>query len=179
MTALAWITPFLNQLRATGIVAQAARAANIGYSTVTARKNNDADFAAAMAEAMEEAVDMAEAEAWRRGVHGFNEPLTHQGQITYETETYVAEDLTTQHRFKLDPDGNRIPVTIRKHSDALLALVLKGRRKKVFADRTELTGADGGEVKFIDSSTRAARVAQLLALAQSRKQDAEDFSDLA
>ena len=159
----------MNQLRATGIVAQAARAANIGYSTVTARKNNDADFAAAM----------AEAEAWRRGVHGFSEPLTHQGQITYETETYVAEDLTTQHRFKLDPDGNRIPVTIRKHSDALLALVLKGRRKKVFADRTELTGADGGEVKFIDSSTRAARVAQLLALAQSRKQDAEDFSDLA
>jgi hypothetical protein len=28
-----------------------------------------------------------------------------------------------------------------------MALLLKGRRKKVFSDRTELTGADGGPVK--------------------------------
>jgi hypothetical protein len=175
---LTWITPFLNALRKTGIVAEAARQAQISYSTVSARKQNDADFEAAMLEAMEEAVDMAEAEAWRRGVHGYSEPLTHQGQISYETESYVDEDLATKVRFKLDPEGNRIPITIKKHSDALLALVLKGRRKKVFADRTELTGADGGDIKMADSSVRAARVAQLMALAQARKA-AEDFGDIA
>jgi hypothetical protein len=33
------------------------------------------------------------------------------------------------------------------YSDSLLALLLKGRRKKVFAERIEQTGADGGPVQ--------------------------------
>ena len=69
--------------------------------------------------------------------------------------------------------------TERVYSDALLTLLLKGRRKKVYADRTELTGADGGPVAQIDETAKAARVAQLLALAQQRKADADQFGDLA
>jgi hypothetical protein len=63
----------------------------------------------------------------------------------------------------------------RVYSDALMALILKGRRKKVYAERTEVTGADGGPVVQVDETAKAARVAQLLALAQQRK----DFEDLA
>ena len=54
-----------------------------------------------------------------------------------------------------------------------MALILKGRRKKVYAERTEITGADGGAVN-IDDTARAARVAQLMALAKQRK-DNEDL----
>ena len=74
----------------------------------------------------------------------------------------------------LDDNGQPIPLTVRKHSDAILALVLKGRRKKVYADRTELTGVEGAPV-VIDETAKAARLAQLMAIAQQRK----DFEDLA
>jgi len=38
------------------------------------------------------------------------------------------------------------------YSDQLLALILKGNRKRVYSDRTEHTGADGGplEIKTIE-----------------------------
>ena len=37
--------------------------------------------------------------------------------------------------------------TETRYSDQLLTLMLKGRRKGVYADRTELTGADGGPMR--------------------------------
>ncbi len=83
------------------------------------------------------------------------------------------------YRPVLDARGQPVPLTVRKHSDALLALYLKGRRKKVYADRTELTGADGGPVAQVDETAKAARVAQLLAIAQSRKDETDEFGDLA
>jgi hypothetical protein len=58
-------------------------------------------------------------------------------------------------------------------------MYLKGRRKKVYADRTELTGADGGPVAQVDETAKAARVAQLLAVAQQRKAQQDEFGDLA
>jgi hypothetical protein len=79
----------------------------------------------------------------------------------------------------LGGDGLPVPLTVRKHSDSLLALILKGRRKKVYAERTELTGADGGPVAQVDETAKAARVAQLMALAQRRKAEQDDFGDLA
>ena len=43
----------------------------------------------------------------------------------------------------MDANGKPVPLTIRKHSDALLSLYLKGRRKEVYSERKELTGANG------------------------------------
>jgi hypothetical protein len=80
-------------------------------------------------------------------------------------------------RRKLDANGQPVILTVAKKSDALLALLLKGRRKEVFADRTELTGADAGPVTFADASKRQARLAALVKLAEARKalEDDEDF----
>ena len=78
----------------------------------------------------------------------------------------------------LDAHGQPIPLTTPKQSDALLSLVLKGRRKKVYADRTELTGAEGAPMQ-IDETARSARVAQLLAMAERRKAEQDEFGDLA
>lgn len=43
----------------------------------------------------------------------------------------------------------------------------------------ELTGSDGGPVQLVDETAKAARVAQLMAIAQQRKEQADEFGDLA
>lgn len=175
-----WINPFLDALKACGVQAEACRRVGCSYSAVMALKANNADFAHAVDEAMEEAVDRAEAAAWHRGVDGYDEPVVYQGQLTLQYRRDENGNLLLSeagHPIPLvDANGNVVPLTVRKHSDALLALVLKGRRKKVFAERTEITGADGGAVN-IDDTARAARVAQLMSLAAQRKaaETPEDF----
>jgi len=169
-----WRDVFLAALSEMPVVAYACQAVGIQRSTAYRAREADEDFARAWDEAMEDGVDKAEQAAFKRGVHGWDEPLTHQGHISHVLEPYTKDDGTQGYRPKLDANGNPIPVTVRKHSDALLALVLKGRRKQVYADRTELTGADGKPME-VDQTVAAARVAQLLAVAKARK----DFSDLA
>jgi hypothetical protein len=84
-----------------------------------------------------------EQEAFRRGVVGFEEPVIDKGRLAYRYERYLDDDGAEHYRLLLDNHGQPIPLTVRKHSDALLGLVLKGRRKSVYAERKELTGADG------------------------------------
>jgi hypothetical protein len=95
---------------------------------------------------MEAGVDKAEQEAFRRAVEGTDKGVWHMG-VQVGTE--------------------------RVYSDALMSLILKGRRKRVYADRTELTGVDGGPL-VIDDAARAARIAALLKKAGERK----DLDDL-
>ena len=143
-----WRAKFLEALAEVPVVQYACDAVGIERSTAYRARKDDETFAADWADALEAGIDRAEREAFRRGVEGFNEPLTHQGQITYQVREVIDPD-TNEKTFQrvLDANGQPIPVTVRKHSDALLALVLKGRRKQVYSDRTEITGADGGAVK--------------------------------
>lgn len=189
----AWFTPFLEALADTGNVSQACRSAGVSTTTVYALKKKDADFAAAWDQAEEDAADTLEAEARRRAVQGVQEPVVYQGQLTpvwargpdgkllEEAYDVTVNGAVTQHTRpvqQVDEHGRPVWLTITKHSDALLALLLKGRRKRVFADRTELTGADGGPVAM-DSTARSARIAYLMAQAAKRKSDADEFSELA
>lgn len=163
-----WREAFLEALRQVPVVARACEAAGIDRPTAYRRRQADKDFAEAWDDALETGVDRAEAEAFRRGMVGFEEPVIHQGVLTYLYERDARGDViydTVQReepdlekggmrvrdvrvpRLLLDARGQPVPLTIRKHSDALLSLVLKGRRKSVYADRTELTGANGGPVQ--------------------------------
>lgn len=173
-----WRDVFLASLRTVPVVARACEAVNIERSTAYRAREAEPAFAEAWDDALEHGVDNAEAEAFRRAVVGFEEPVVHQGRISYRHERYEDEAGAEHWRMVLDANGQPIPLTTRKHSDALLNLILKGRRKKVYADRTELTGADGAPMQ-IDETTRSARVAQLLAMAERRKADADQFKDLA
>jgi hypothetical protein len=174
-----WKPAFLAALRELPVIAHACKAVGIERSTAYRAREADEGFAQAWDEAQEDGIDRAEQEAFRRGVTGFEEPVLDKGRLSYRYERYEAEDIDGRKeekwRMVLDEQGQPIPLTVRKHSDALLSLFLKGRRKKVYADRTELTGPEGGPVQQIDETAKAARVAQLLALAQQRK----DFEDLA
>jgi hypothetical protein len=170
-----WKPAFLAALRELPVIAHACKAVDIERSTAYRAREADEGFAKAWDEAQEDGIDRAEQEAFRRGVVGFEEPVIDKGRLAYRYERYLDDDGGEHYRLQLDDHGQPIPLTVRKHSDALLGLVLKGRRKKIYADRTELTGPEGGPVQQIDETAKAARVAQLLALAQQRK----DFEDLA
>lgn len=173
-----WVSPFLEHLRTSCNVAGSCRAVGISSAAVYALRDKDADFAAAWDDALEDAYDYLEAEARRRAFEGVEEPVVYQGQLTPVWErnsdgTFVKDDdgnLTQE----LNPDGSPKYLTVRKYSDGLAQFLLKGYRRRKFGEKLELTGKDGGPVA-IDETTRAARVAQLMALAEQRKQ----FEDLA
>lgn len=115
-----WTDAFLAHLAETGILSDAAAAAGVNRTTVFRRRQDDPEFAKQVEEAIDMAADKLEAEARRRALEGVEEPVYQGGQMVGTRTVY---------------------------SDSLLALLLKGRRKKVFAERIEQTGADGGPVK--------------------------------
>ncbi len=163
-----WKPAFLKALSEWPVVLTACKAAMVDRTTATKARNKNAEFKRAWDEAMEEGIDRAEQEAFRRAVVGHEEPVVDKkGNIVYLRELYI-EKGKEKWRLKLDDDGNPVPLTTKRHSDTLLNTVLKGRRKDVYSDRTELTGADGGDLTISDPTTRAARVAQLMALAKQR-----------
>lgn len=189
--------PFLAALRETGVITYAAAAVPVDRSTVTRARQEDKDFAAAVLDAIEEATDKLEMEARRRAVNGVHEPVVYQGQLTplYELDEQGRVKLEAVQRREYDAKSGQwvmrevwLPVQLRNadgtpryltkivYSDPLLAMLLKGRRKDVFGERMELTGADGGPIKSEqgDDAGRAARVSALIELAR-RRRDAERF----
>ena len=138
-----WKPAFLAALRELPVIAHACKAVDIERSTAYRAREADEGFAKAWDEAQEDGIDRAEQEAFRRGVVGFEEPVIDKGRLAYRYERYLDDDGAEHYRLQLDNQGQPIPLTVRKHSDALLGLVLKGRRKSVYAERKELTGADG------------------------------------
>lgn len=179
--------PFLSSLTDTCNVSASARAAGISTTSVYALRKTDADFAAAWDQAIEDSTDALEAEARRRAVQGVQEPIVYQGQLTPvwardEAGQVLLEVYNdagdTRPVQQVDANGRPVWLTITKHSDSLLALLLRGRRKVFATERTELTGADGKDLPIVDATARSARIAHLMAQAEKRKQ-AEDFGDLA
>lgn len=112
---------FVKALREGATVGEACKESNIGYRTSWDWREKDPEFAAAWAAAVEEGVDLLEAEARRRARDGTVKTIYNKdGQV-------VAEE--------------------RVYSDPLMTLLLKGRRKQVFSERVEQTGPDGGPVQ--------------------------------
>ena len=142
----AWVAPFLLHLRTSGIVSRSARECGIAPGTISRLREQSFDFDEAIEDAIEEAVDALEAEAWRRARDGVTEPVYYQGSRVGD---------------------------VQKYSDGLIQFLLKGRRRSVYGDKQEITGADGGPLQ-LDDTARAARVASLLELAKQRQLLASD-----
>ena len=156
-----WKPLFIQALCQVPVVSHASKAAGIDRTTAYSARDTDDAFAKAWDDAMEAGVDEAEAEAFRRAVQGYEEPVVYQGHIAplmapvFDdlTGLPVIDELTNTQKWApvLDDQGRPVPLTVRRHSDALLTVILKGRRKKVYAERTELTGADGGPVSVAET----------------------------
>jgi len=185
MTDDSWVQPFLQSLAATGIVSRACEAACVTRARVMARKAKDADFAAGFEDAMEQAVDMAESEAWRRAIKGVTRIVMHKGIPVWQVKRVAQLDPDTleptgEFRFEhvLDDNGQPIPYVEHEYSDALLGRILGAHRKAYSTERTEITGADGGALK-IDSGKRAERMQALMAMAASRRDEARRLEAMA
>lgn len=123
-----WENAFLKVLRKQGNVTKACAAAKIERSTAYRHKESDKAFAELWQEALDEAADHLEAEAWRRATVGVKKGVYYQGERV-DTEL--------------------------EYSDSLLALLLKAHKPEKFRDRQEISGPDGGPiaVKVIDYRT--------------------------
>lgn len=131
-------------LAETGQVKKAAEAIGMSRFTVYKWRKQFPDFAEAWDDAAKASVYTLEDEATRRAVEGVAEPIYYKGM-------------------RVD--------TIARYSDTLLIFLLKGLAPEKYRDnlRAELTGADGGAIRTEDGTARAARVAQLMAIAEQRK----------
>lgn len=190
------LTAFCAALAETGIVAKACKAVDISRMTAYGWRDDIPEFAAAWDKALKVGITALEDEAHRRAFEGSDEPLVHQGQLTYRYERdergqLIFDEIVTgelngepvrvkQPRLLLDENKRPIVESVKKYSDTLAIFLLKAHAPDKYRERAamELTGKDGGPLQ-LDDATRSARVAQLLAIAQQRKGDEEAHSDLA
>lgn len=109
---------FLNALKKTGNVSLSAKEAGINRQTAYEWREKDATFAALWQEALDEAIDTLEEEAWRRGRDG--------------TPEYV----TCGKGLVLDKNGE--PLMQNRYSDTLLVRLLTAHRPERFKDRSSV-----------------------------------------
>jgi hypothetical protein len=103
---------FLAEFGKRALVASSARAAGIHPDTVYEWKRSDAEFLAAFEHLDALVTEEAEAEAWRRGVTGWDEPLAHNGILTGDS--------------------------VRKFDSSLLTVILKARAPEKYRERYDL-----------------------------------------
>lgn len=75
-----WRRAFLAALTKLGCVAYAARAAKVDKRRAYRLRESDSEFARQWDEALEEAVELLEAEAVQRARHGWKEPVYYLGE---------------------------------------------------------------------------------------------------
>ena len=129
---------FLQVLRETGNVSEAARCAGVARTTPYAWRDEDESYARSWADAEAEATDALEAEARRRAKDGWLEPVFYQGEQCGE---------------------------VRKYSDTMLSLLLKAHSPK-FRDSVKIDANVTGRIdppEVPDSAERDGQVARVLA----------------
>lgn len=152
---------FLSAVSEGATIGEAAHEAGVNRKTVYRWKESDAEFAEAWDESLEEGTELLEREAVRRAVHGVEEPVIYQGQLTpiYEhnpdgtlkmvetRERNAKGRMVTAYKpvQAVDADGNPRFLTVRKPSDTLMIFMLKSRRPNTYRERgsIEHTGAGG------------------------------------
>lgn len=141
---------------------QAAAAAGISRQTAFYHKANDIEFRTRWEKAIEVALDSLLDEAYRRAAIGYDEPVIHQGRLA------TTADPTT---------GEERPLTVRKHSDRLLEVLLKFRYGEQMADRlrvkVEDTGLSADALLAMPADERAQLVALLSKYNAARPHDEE------
>lgn len=105
---------FLEELSKRGIVSDACKVIGIARQTAYQWRDQDAEFAAAWADALDRAIDTAEAAAWQRAVDGIDKPLI--------------------GRIGKDQDG--VIEVIKEYSDTLLTLILKANRPDKYREKS-------------------------------------------
>jgi len=114
-----WKVKFIARLRESGNVKVACAAARISRWTAYRNREADADFAQQWTDALEDAADVMEKEAWRRAVKGVEKPVF--GRV-FDEEVGTTTGIVGVER---------------QYSDVLLIFLLKGARPDKFKDRVK------------------------------------------
>jgi hypothetical protein len=122
------------------MVGEACEAAGVSRSVAYRWRKHDPDFCRKWDEAVDIGTGLIEDELFRRTVHGVDEPVFYQGEIVGYT---------------------------KRRSDALMMFLLRARRPQVYHERT--TVEQHVTVSDMSVSEKAARIAQLMALASARR----------
>lgn len=144
---------------------QAAAAAGVSRATAFYHKANDPEFRSRWEKAIDVALDALLDEAYRRAALGYDEPVIHGGQLSTVTD---------------EETGKQRPLTVRKHSDRLLEVLLKFRYGEQMADRLrvkveESSGLDADALLKMPSEDRKALV-ELLVKYEANKEREDDES---
>lgn len=119
---------FIRTLARTGNVSQACRTIRVSRTAAYEVKESNKEFGALWDEAVDIATDALEREARRRAVQGWPEPVFHQG---------------------------RKVGTIRKYSDRMLEILLKGHRPEKFRERVDMKHSGRLTLEqLVDASTK-------------------------
>lgn len=154
---------FLQILEDTASPKQAAQVCGISRRLAFEYKQNDLEFRRRWEQAIEVAMDALLDEAYRRACIGVEEPVIYQGQLSMTRDTVTGEDR---------------PLTVRKHSDRLLEVMLKFRYGDQLADRlrvkVEDTGLDAEALLAMPADDRKQLVALLAKYQANKPEEAED-----
>lgn len=150
---------FIQVLEDTCSPKQAAAAVGISRRLAFDYKQKDAEFRTRWEKAIEVALDALLDEAYRRAAIGYEEPVIHGGQLSTVTD---------------EETGKQRPLTVRKHSDRLLEVLLKFRYGDQMADRLrvkveESSGLDAAALLKMPSEDRKA-LTELLAKYEANKE---------
>lgn len=139
----------------TGRIDLACQAVGVSRDTHYDWLKKDEQYAKAFEVARLRAVDLLEAEAWRRAKDGVEEPLLHAGKRVVEKVVELVRD--ENGKPKLGEDGHpqtrevERPIVIVRYSDQVLMFLLKGRKREVYGDKVEATGKDGEPLFSVDA----------------------------
>ncbi len=154
---------FLRVLEDTASPKQAAQACGISRGLAFEYRAKDPDFKLQWEQAVEVAMDALLDEAYRRAAIGVEEPVIYQGQVST-----VVDKATGEER----------PLTVRKHSDRLLEVLLKFRYGDQMADRLRVkvdsSGLDAQALLSMSTEERAQLVTLLSKYQANRPDDEED-----
>jgi len=110
-----WRKAFLATLAQCGNVREACEAAGIQPMSAYRNRRSDSEFASEWDDALNEAADILEKEAWRRACEGVEEPVFYKGEVCGRA---------------------------RKYSDLLLMFMLKGIRPEKYRERVYVSPAE-------------------------------------
>jgi len=156
---------FIQILEDTASPKQAAATCGISRTLAFEYRKNDLEFRRRWEQAIDVAMDALLDEAYRRACIGVEEPVIYQGQVS------MTRDATT---------GEERPLTMRKHSDRLLEVMLKFRYGDQLADRLRVkvddTGLSADALLKMSSEDRKA-LTGLLAKYKASEDEGEEYGE--
>lgn len=189
------VTAFCAALAETANIGKACAAVGMGRTTAYDWRDDDPEFAARWDRAMQIGVTALEDEVKRRAFDGVDEPLVHQGQVTFVMEEkrtksgrVMIDKATGLPRLviKRDEQGNRIVASIKKYSDQLAIVLLKAHAPDKYRDNSKVEMAGAMEFSSMSNSELldqihvleqqlATTAAALLPTAKPEPEDGDEF----